>query len=791
MKFLKIIAALLLVLQASYAQNTNRLFVDLKEENTHVKVKVTDGTYLIKPYTEKIVELSFIPEQEAFINTSHAVVLAPISLKTTLVETEKAITYTIEKDLVVFIQKAPFQVSFNYKGKPVISEKLGYTKIAEREAIQFNIEKEEILYGGGARALGMNRRGHRLELYNKAHYGYETHSELMNYTMPLVLSSKIYAIHFDNAPIGFLDLDSKNDNTLTYETISGRKTYQVVVGDSWQDLITNYTALTGRQPIPPRWAFGNFASRFGYHSEEETRNTIQKFKQDSIPLDAVVLDLYWFGKEIQGSMGDLEFYKDYFPTPKKMIADFSKEGIETVVITEPFVLSTSKRFKDAVTKDILAKDTLGNAYTYDFYFGNTGLIDIYNPKGRKWFWNRYKELYKMGVTGFWGDLGEPEVHPKDLLHAIGTADEVHNIYGHHWAQLIQEGFKQDFPNKRPFILMRAGYSGSQRFGIIPWSGDVNRTWGGLQSQPEIALQMGMQGLGYMHSDLGGFAGDLDDTELYIRWLQYGVFQPIFRPHGQESVAPEPVFKDRKTKSLAKKAVELRYQLLPYNYTLAFENNQTGMPLMRSLLFEEPENKETQQISGTYLWGKDFLVSPIVKPAVTHKKVYFPKNNIWFNYYTNERQEGGSFKNIEVSKEYIPTYVRAGAFIPKIPIIQSTKQYTLDNLELHYYYDVSVKQSTRQLYYDNGELSNAYEKGMYELLTFTSEVGIKEIDITIQTKVGENTKVKSKNINLIIHNITKKPRKIKGCYYEWNKETKLLKINSKDEAFLYKKIKVKF
>ena len=237
----------------------------------------------------------------------------------------------------------------------------------------------------------------------------------------------------------------------------------------------------------------------------------------------------------------------------------------------------------------------------------------------------------MGVGGWWGDLGEPEAHPSGLIHATGTADELHNVYGHNWARLIFEGYRKDFPNQRPFILMRAGYSGSQRFGMIPWSGDVNRSWGGLQSQTEIALGMGMQGLGYMHSDLGGFAGANDDPELYTRWLQYGVFQPVFRPHAQQEVASEPIFKDDKTKALAKQSIELRYRMLPYNYTLAFENHLQGTPLMRPLLFEEPTNEALLSESKTYLWGNDFLVSPVVNPGIATQTVYFPKSSDWFDF----------------------------------------------------------------------------------------------------------------------------------------------------------------
>jgi len=284
---------------------------------------------------------------------------------------------------------------------------------------------------------------------------------------------------------------------------------------------------------------GNFSSRFGYHSQEETINTIDKFQDEEIPVDAIILDLFWFGKEMKGNMGNFEFEKDSFPDPKKMIADFKEKGVKTILISEPFILTTSKKWDDAVANNILGFNKEGKPYTYNFYFGNTGIVDVFNPKGKQWFWNIYKKFNNYGVAGWWGDLGEPEVHPSDLLHATGSADEVHNIYGHNWAKLIYEGYQREFSNQRPFILMRAGYSGSQHYGMIPWSGDVNRTWGGLQSQPEIAMQMGMQGMGYMHSDLGGFAGDNLDDELYTRWLQYGVFQPIYRPHAQEVVPSEP------------------------------------------------------------------------------------------------------------------------------------------------------------------------------------------------------------------------------------------------------------
>ncbi len=198
-----------------------------------------------------------------------------------------------------------------------MAEKRGFGRVDGMDTIEFGLDDGEALYGGGARALGMNRRGNRLRLYNKADYGYAERSELLNFTIPVALSSKKYAIHFDNPQVGWLDFDSRKDGTLRYEVIGGRKTYQVVAGDTWDAVMTGYTDLTGRQPLPPRWAFGNFASRFGYKTEAETRAIVDKFAQEKIPLDAVVLDLYWFGKTVQGTMGNLDWDRDTLPARRK------------------------------------------------------------------------------------------------------------------------------------------------------------------------------------------------------------------------------------------------------------------------------------------------------------------------------------------------------------------------------------------------------------------------------------------------------------------------------------------
>jgi len=775
MRTVSLLVSIVLFLCNGHAQT--RTYKSHSEENGKLSVVTSDGTYIFTPYSSNIIETMFVPEGEAINPKSHAVVMPYDRSIGKYSYKDNQISFNTE-GMGVTITTEPFDIGYTYKDKPLLSEAKGYEDRDSLKTIGLKISKDEVIYGAGARALGMNRRGKRLPLYNRAHYGYETYSEQMNFCMPIVISSNKYLVHFDNAPIGFLDLDSQENNTITYETISGRMVYQVVAGDDWFDLIDAYTDLTGKQPMAPRWSLGNFASRFGYHTQRQTEVTIDRFISQGMPVDAVVLDLYWFGKEVKGTMGNLEVYRDSFPDFEGMVSKFNRTGVKTVTITEPFILTTSKRWDEAVEKNILAKDSLGNDATYEFYFGNTGIIDIFKPEGEQWFWERYKYLAEMGVAGVWGDLGEPEVLPSWVEFAAGSADEIHNIYGHNWARLVFEGYELEYPDERPFILMRAGYSGSQRFAMIPWSGDVSRSWGGLQSQPEIALQMGMQGMAYMHSDLGGFAGANLDDELYVRWLQYGVFNPIFRPHAQEDVPSEPIYRRRSARALAKQAVELRYKLLPYNYNLVFENNRTGAPMMRPLFFEEPDNPELLDYSGTYLWGNDFLVAPVLEAGKTAQDVYFPKGSKWFNFYGTDIIEGGQTISVPTAEAHIPTYVRAGAFVPLSRKISTTDSNNDNRFTLHYFHDESVEESQRNIYMDSG-VRLAYEKGEYEILDLKAEFNGKRLDMTFAAELGTNYDASVKKLEIIVHNMPEFPSKMLV-----NKEEIIARRSSKDQTLIF-------
>lgn len=781
MRFTFLLFVVLFGLNTVVAQNPNRQFVGIELTDAGAEIQVSDGKYLIAPLSGKIIQTIFIPtsspstrnESQFQIDTSHAVMLKPSKdLLWTLdrvvqeagSEMGKTSMYILKCGLLEMqISTNPFHINYTYMSVG-LSEARGYY-FDETPKIEFDLSAEEQLMGAGARVLGMNRRGYRLQLYNRAHYGYETHSELMNFTMPIVLSDKGYALHFDNPQIGWLDLDSKKQNKLTYEVIGGPLRYQVVFSDDWKDLTNSLTALLGRQPLPARWTLGNFASRFGYHSETEAKQVVAEFRKQQIPLDAIIFDLYWFGKDIQGTLGNLAFFRDSFPNGEQMIADFKTQNVKTILITEPFILTTSKKWQEADRMKLLGTDTLGNSYRYDFYFGNTGLVDLYKPEARIWFWEIYKQFHAYGAAGFWGDLGEPEVHPTKLKHGDKWADEVHNIYGHDWARLLYEGYRKDYPTERPFILMRAGYSGSQQYGMVPWSGDVSRTWGGLKPQMEISMQMGLQGMAYMHSDLGGFAGANKDPELYVRWLQYGVFQPIFRPHAQQEEPSEAIFKDAQTKALAKAAIELRYQMLPYNYSIAYENHDNGTPLLRPIFMEFPAAKWSFTETETYVWGPSFLVHAITDSMTSSKdKVYqtkLPSDASWFELSTGRlvvkseviMTNDGNFNVVSSPKtlHHIPVYVRSGAFIPMSPIIQSTEAYRDTAVLLHFYVNPRAIDSSSFVWYeDDGTTYDAEAKGLAKKLLCTSATQSKSCTVTFTPEIGANVWIKYFQFALLIH-----------------------------------------
>ena len=682
-------------------------------------------------------------------------------------DTPNTITLTYD-NASASIDKQSHAISYSLNGEVVTKERDGLSINSHGVSLSFALSDDEKLYGGGQRVLGMDRRGNAMPLYNKAHYGYTTSSNQMYFGLSAVMSSKHYSVLFDNTASGELDMGSSTPDELLFSAKGGRASYIMVLGESLSDTVKSTVAITGKQPLPPRWLLGNFASRFGYKSQDEVMNVVDAFNKQDIPVDAVVLDLYWFGKDIKGHMGNLSWDTATFPEPEKMISELREQDVKTVLITEPFILTTSKQWDSAVENNALAQNDQGTPYTFDFYFGNTGLVDVFSEAGQDWFWQYYEKLAAQGVAGWWGDLGEPEVHPDDIQHAWSEAGlgnqtvsgtEVHNGYGHQWAKTVYNNLTELQSDTRPFVLMRSGFLGSQRYGMVPWTGDVSRSWGGLKPQVELALQMSVFGLAYTHSDLGGFAGgDTFDAELYTRWLQFGTFSPVFRPHAQDNIAPEPVFHDDPLKSIAREFIQLRYDMLPYNYSLAFENALFGTPLMRPLAMVFNENKWFES-AKSYMWGDALLVSPVTQPNQQTWAVELPPG-IWFDFFSSAKYQGGKTVDYPLTQDNFPVWVKAGSFMPMSEGLSRTEHFDARELEMHYWHDHSVTSSSYTYYEDDGKSPNSVEKGLYTTLQLNASVDESaDLTLTLDSQGSYIGMPQQRNITYVVHGLTERPQKV--------------------------------
>ncbi|NMM50119.1 glycoside hydrolase family 31 protein [Marinigracilibium pacificum] len=744
--------------------------LDRPIQKEKITIETSNGNYIIQAISNDIIKISF---EDSLIKSSD--VYAPVlnqSIQMEVSETDSIITAKTEKIKLV-INKSPFKASyFTIDGKLKMTTK-GVTRFGDSLATSFTLRPEESIYGTGFRAIPMNRRGHSFLAYNKPQYAYGEGATELNYSIPHWMSSNDYMMLIDNPSKAFFDIGKSQNDKLVYSSYKGNMSFYFINGNSFKELIGNYTALTGKQPLPPLWAMGNFQSRFGYKNQNEAETILNKSIKAGYSTDAIILDIYWFGPEIEdGKMGDLNWDLSLWPQPKQMISNFKDKGVKTVLITEPFFTKKSRNYEYLSKNGLLAYDKNGSTYDLpNFYFGNGGILDIFNPEAKKWMWNEYKRLKEYGVDGWWVDLGEPETHPDSILHKTGMGYEVHGIYGHEWAKMMSEGFAKDYPDERLFLLARAGFAGTQRYGLIPWSGDVGRNWSGLKPQPSIMLSMGLSGIGYMHSDAGGFTFvEKGDPELYTRWVQFATFTPIFRPHADNSAPAEPVMWNNEVQNNVKPFVDLRYKMLPYNYTLAWENATTGMPLARPMFVEYPEVSDT--LNNQYMWGKNLLVAPILNPGVSSRKVYLPEGN-WYNFWNNEKYKGGQWVEIPVTMENIPVFVKSGSILPTTDLIHSTDIYKTDTVNIHYYYDQTS--SSQNIFFDDGKSRGSLENNQYQVVSISTTGDNDKITFNYETK-GEGYKgnPESRVYKIIVHGLDSNPVRLTE-EYKWNAEDSTLEF----------------
>ena len=733
MKF-KLLATYVLFFCSAYAQKRD-LLKTYDHKTLHaqsLKVYADSGLLTLTVYQSNMIKVSFLKDKNQKADSSYVVIANPKETDFKVSQNLDEI-FLITDSIIVCVNKIDFSVKFQKRDEKLLSINTNAFEISNQtKQLIFALNPNESIYGLGSRAIPLNRKGYRLENYHQPHYNYAYGEENLNLSIPFFSSDNGYGIYFDNKGAGYFDIGKTDKTQFQYSTQSGDLSYYFIVG-SQDQILNSYTWLTGRQPLPPIWALGFIQSRFGYKSQQETLDIVKKTKAAGYPIDATVLDLFWYG-EVK-TIGNLDWRRDSFPEPKKMLAELKAFGVKTIPITQTFVTKLSDNFNTATQQNLFAKGIDGKDFILNgFWAGPAGLLDIFKPEAQQYLWKFYKQRINEGVAGWWCDLGEPEQHPDSMRHVIGNARDVHSIYPLIWSQLIYNNYRKDFPEQRVFNLARSGGAGMQRYATFPWSGDVNRSWEGLKAQIPIMLGAGLSGIGYMHADAGGFAQGEKDPELYTRWLQFASFTPIFRVHADPlKAAPEPFFWPDSVQNIVKRYIKLRYKMLPYNYTLAAENYNSGRPLAMPLNYFE-KSATLNDINDEYLWGSDLLVAPILKKGQTTREVIFPEGT-WMDFNNGKMYQNKAIIKVPLSD--LPIFAKAGSFIPMALDMPNTEAYTSDTLHVKYFLASDTLIHRSKLFYDDGKDPMSIQNGKYEVINFKGYVSKNQKIIEISsTKIGK-------------------------------------------------------
>ena len=382
--------------------------------------------------------------------------------------------------------------------------------------------------------------------------------------------------------------------------------------------------LLGRAPLPPRWALGFLQSTRHFHDTDELRRLPRTLREKRIPCDALIF-LSTYGEALgwNRGVGHLEWQPTLWPDPAALLAEMRAQRFEVITHEYPVLHEESPLLPDAEARGYLLTTGYerGTGGVANYRQGQRH-IDFSNPAARAWWWGAHQDLVRLGVGAWWLDGGEGP--PETATLAGGAGTELHNIYDRLRHRAFAEGEAATRPDQRAFLLCRSGAAGMQRFGSSTWSGDVNNDFPTLEAQVPLGLNTGLSGVPYWGTDVGGFFHPVPETpELYARWFQMGAFSPIFRSHGWVWREHVPWAHGPEVEAICRTYVELRYRLLPYTYTLAWQAHTLGLPLMRPLVLNYPDDPRAWQLDHEYLWGDDLLVAPVTREGATAWPVYLP------------------------------------------------------------------------------------------------------------------------------------------------------------------------
>jgi alpha-glucosidase len=535
------------------------------------------------------------------------------------------------------------------------------------------LRPEERLYGLGERAAPLNRRGRIYRMWNRDPGGsYGPGADPLYLGIPLWLSlhaDSAYLVFYENPFEALFDLGASEPGA-AWVTFAGGALREYVFYGPPSRLLERYTALTGRPPLPPRWALGFHQSRWSYGSAEEVRAVAQGFRDHDLPLHAIHLDIdYMDGYRV------FTVDRQRFPDLPGLIRELDARGIRTVVILDPGVKADLGYavYREGVARGMFCQLPDGQLYRGLVWPGWCVFPDFTDPEVRAWWGEHYHAFLEAGAAGFWHDMNEPTTFvawgeptfPLAIRHSMegrgGDHREAHNLYGMLMNWAAWEALRQLRPDRRPFLLTRSGWAGIQRYAWT-WTGDTESSWAVLRQTLVTVMGLGLSGIPYSGPDIGGFSG-APSAELFIRWFQAAAFMPLFRNHAaQGTPRREPWVFGEPALSIVRAFLRLRVRLMPYLYTLAWEAAQTGAPLVRPLFWLDEKDPDLWEIEDAFLLGPALLVAPVLEAGAQAREVFLPTGE-WYDFWNNRRRTGPARVVVEAPLDRLPLFVRAGSLLP--------------------------------------------------------------------------------------------------------------------------------
>ena len=528
-------------------------------------------------------------------------------------------------------------------------------------------------YGLGEKGGDLNKKGCYTENFNTDDP--ETDDDSITYykTIPFYVALKeeaTYGIFFDNSFRSYFDIGKEMGDRIFFGAIGGQIQYYFIPGENIKEVVKNYTALTGRMEMPPLWSLGYQQCRFSYFSQEEVRELVKTFEEKDIPLDVVYLDIdYMDGFRV------MTFKTPNFDDAAGLISDLKEKGIRTITIIDPGVKVDEEYpvFKRGKEGNHFTKKLDGEMFIGAVWPGDSAFPDFSNKDCREWWKSELKKfISEHGMDGIWNDMNEPCVFNNDHKTMLETClhnsdngviehKEFHNRYGFEMSRCSKEAQEELHPNERGFSMTRATYAGGQRYSSV-WTGDNMSLWSQMRMSISMNANLGISGFSFVGNDVSGFGLDSSE-ELFIRWMEMGPFIPIFRNHSNMYTRrQEPWAFGPRAEKIAKKSIELRYELLPYIYDLYYISHKEGLPILRPMIMEYEKDMNLLNMREQFMLGENMIVAPVLYEGERSKTVYLPKGS-WFNYFTMEKLQGGKWYKLPCELDEILVFVKEGAIIP--------------------------------------------------------------------------------------------------------------------------------